>query len=59
MSIFILRANADIHLQEQINVNTMFECKSDGHCENNCPYFMDCDWIREQVEIDLTDDPED
>lgn len=24
------------------------ECKSDGHCENNCPYFMDCDWIREQ-----------
>lgn len=28
----------------------MSECKSDGHCENNCPYFMDCDWIREQME---------
>ena len=30
----------------------MFECKSDGHCENNCPYFMDCDWIREQMELE-------
>ena len=28
----------------------MFECKSDGHCENECPYFMECDWIREQIE---------